>query len=92
MTMNETIQTVQADTATASEELSELELDAITGGTGMTTKNPLYEHLAHKAEKQGPVVSFRFYMATAVELMGGKSASLESIFNPSKPLSFDAKQ
>jgi hypothetical protein len=91
MTTNEIIQTVQADPSITSEELNDFELDAIAGGTGMTTQNPLYQHFAEEAKKAGPVVNFKFHMATAVTLMGGKTASLESIFDPSKPLSFDAK-
>ena len=91
MTTNEIMQTVQADTSITSEELSELELDAIAGGNDTVAPN-LYDFFKAKAAQAGPVVNFRFHMAHAVTLMGGKSASLESIFNPSKPLSFDAKQ
>lgn len=92
MTTSETTQAVKADTAIAGEELSDLELKEIGGGTFMTAGNPLYEHFKAQAEKAGPVVNFKFHMATAVTLMGGKSASLESIFDPSKPLDFNAKQ
>ena len=92
MTTNETMQTVQADTATVGEELNDFELDAIAGGNSTGTGNPLFKHFAEEAKKQGPVVNFKFHMAHAVTLMTGKTASLKSIFDPSKPLDFDAKQ
>jgi hypothetical protein len=86
MTTNKSMQTIQDNTLTMnplglpvnaiSEELSDLELGTVAGGTGMTTQNPLYQHFAEEAKKLGPVVNFKFQMATAVPLMAGKSASL----------------
>lgn len=89
MTMSETIQTMQADTTTAIEELNDFELDAIAGGNDTVAPN-LYDFFKAKAEQAGPVAAFKFHTGHAVTLLskGKSSPTLESIFDPSKTLEF----
>jgi len=89
MITNETVQ-IEADMPTVVEELSDSELEAVAGGSDNLAPN-LYDFFKAKAEQAGPVVAFKFHMGHAVSLMsnGKSSPTLESIFDPAKPLEFE---